>query len=102
MVAQVAGLDVWLLPEPVTVPHGRTTAAGARRLVVRPVLVGGSRQQQTFGDVSYCDGVLALVGDPGTATEVITALVNDIALYHSDLWVLCLGRRSGGSSTVAS
>ncbi|MGW5498747.1 LysM peptidoglycan-binding domain-containing protein [Streptomyces olivaceoviridis] len=64
--------------------------------VCRPVRVGGSADRQTFVDLSYCDSVVALTGDPAMADEVLAALLAEITTYHPDLRVAMLGARPAG------
>ena len=63
----------------------------------RPVRVGGDRGSQLFVDISHCDGTIALTGDPTAASEVLLALLGELAGYHRDLTLAVLGTRQAGS-----
>ena len=63
----------------------------------RPVRVGGDRGSQLFVDISHCDGTIALTGDPTAASEVLLALLGELAQYHRDLTLAVLGTRQAGS-----
>jgi hypothetical protein len=72
----------------------------ARRIpnaLCRPVRVGGDRGSQLFVDISHCDGTIALTGDPAAASEVLLALLGELAMYHRDLTLAVLGTRQAGS-----
>jgi hypothetical protein len=63
----------------------------------RPVRVGGDRGSQLFVDISHCDGTIALTGDPAAASEVLLALLGELAQYHRDLTLAVLGAKPAGS-----
>jgi hypothetical protein len=63
----------------------------------RPVRVGGGRGSQLFVDISHCDGTIALTGDPTAASEVLLALLGELARYHRDLPLAVLGTKPAGS-----
>jgi hypothetical protein len=82
---------IWAMPQ---------ASADARQIhnaLCRPVRVGGDRGSQLFVDISHCDGAIALTGDPAAASEVLHALLEELAEYHRDLTLAVLGTRQAGS-----
>jgi hypothetical protein len=79
-------------------PAAATQANGGGDQMCRPVRVGGEPQRQVFVDLSHCDGVLSLTGDRGTATEIVTALLDEISADHPDLVLATLGPPPAGTA----
>lgn len=63
----------------------------------RPILIGGDTAFQSFVDLSYCDGALAVAGDERTAVEVQSAVMSDVATHHVDVRVAWLGESPAGN-----
>jgi hypothetical protein len=78
-------------------PQASEDAAQIHHELCRPVRVGGDRGSQLFVDISHCDGAIALTGDPTAASEVLLALLGELAGYHRDLTLAVLGTRQAGS-----
>jgi len=78
-------------------PQASEDAQQIHNALCRPVRVGGDRGSQLFVDISHCDGTIALTGDPTAASEVLLALLGELAGYHRDLTLAVLGTRQAGS-----
>ena len=78
-------------------PQASEDAWQIHHALCRPVRVGGDRGSQLFVDISHCDGTIALTGDPTAASEVLLALLGELAGYHRDLTLAVLGTRQAGS-----
>jgi hypothetical protein len=66
-----------------------------------PVLIGGQATTRLFVDLTYCDGALALAGDSRTATELLDALMAEIATHHRGLRISYLGAPPTGTRVQA-
>jgi hypothetical protein len=89
--ADPGATGIWVMP------HASADARQVRNALCRPVRVGGDRGSQLFVDLSHCDGTIALTGDPAAASEVLHALLGELAQYHRDLTLAVLGTRQAGS-----
>ena len=78
-------------------PRASEDARQTHNALCRPVRVGGHRGSQLFVDISHCDGTIALTGDPTAASEVLLALLGELARYHRDLTLAVLGTKPAGS-----
>jgi ubiquinone biosynthesis protein UbiJ len=78
-------------------PRAFEDARQVSNALCRPVRVGGDSGSQLFVDISHCDGTIALTGDPAAASEVLQALLGELAVYHRDLTLAVLGTRQAGS-----
>jgi hypothetical protein len=78
-------------------PRASEDARQIHNALCRPVRVGGHRGSQLFVDISHCDGTIALTGDPTAASEVLLALLGELARYHRDLTLAVLGTKPAGS-----
>jgi hypothetical protein len=78
-------------------PQASEDARQTHNALCRPVRVGGDPGSQLFVDISHCDGTIALTGDPTAASEVLHALLGELAEYHRDLTLAVLGPQPVGS-----